>query len=464
MNKPLSDTLISRVNRLITRRTALYFPPKRWNDLRQRLGSAAREFGFSDQTAFGEWLLSTPLSGSQLEILASYLTIAETYFWRDKQVFKALEEDILPTLITQRRKGSRHLNLWSAGCASGEEPYSLAMALHRALPIKKGWNIKIVGTDINTQILRKARAGIYGPWSFRNSPPWLQKDYCTPLPGAKFELSPQIRELVSFAYLNLAEDVYPSLMNSTMAMDVIFCRNVLMYFSPEAARRVIQGLHCCLVEGGWLAVSATELSHRTFSQFTPVQIAGTTIYRKQSRAAKAQAPAEPFSAFTLPPTPLASAGEPTKPLSAPKQTAASSPPPKPAEPSSPAQEVRALADQGALDLALKVCEKALAMNKLDPELHYLRASILQEQNQLDDAMASLRHALFLDPNFMIIHFAMGNLMLRQGNRQEAKRSFTNVLGLLDARPQEELLAHGEGLTVGRFKEITLATIQAGGLA
>ena len=464
MNKPLSDTLLSRVSRLITHRTALYFPQKRWNDLRQRLGSAAREFGFSDQTAFGEWLLSTPLSGSQLEILASHLTIAETYFWRDKQVFKALEEDILPTLITQRRNGGRHLHLWSAGCASGEEPYSLAMALHRALPIKKGWNIKIVGTDINTHILRKARAGIYGPWSFRNSPPWLQKDYCTPLPGAKFELSPQIRELVSFAYLNLAEDVYPSLMNSTMAMDVIFCRNVLMYFSPEAARRVIQGLHCCLVEGGWLAVSATELSQRTFSQFTPVQMAGTTIYRKQSRAAKARAPAEPFSAFTLPPTPLASAGEPIKPLSAAKQTAASSPPPKPAEPSSPAQEVRALADQGALDLALKVCEKALAMNKLDPELHYLRASILQEQNQLDDAMASLRHALFLDPNLMIIHFAMGNLMLRQGNRQEAKRSFTNVLGLLDARPQEELLAHGEGLTVGRFKEITLATIQAGGLA
>ena len=140
------------------------------------------------------------------------------------------------------------------------------------------------------------------------------------------------------------------------------------------------------------------------------------------------------------------------------------PEPEPQGPEQPALEVRALADQGDLDRALAACQKALTVDKLNPELHYLRATILQEQNQIAEAMESLRRALYLDPDFLIAHFAMGNLMLRQGKRQAAKRSFANVLGLLDARPQEEILRQVEGLTAGRFKEITLATIQAGGLA
>ena len=111
-----------------------------------------------------------------------------------------------------------------------------------------------------------------------------------------------------------------------------------------------------------------------------------------------------------------------------------------------------------------MCEKALAADKLDAELHYLLAIILQELDRLDEAAHSLRRALYLEPDLMIAHFALGNLMLRRGQRRAAKKSFANVLGLLDARPQEEVLPQVEGLTAGRFKEITLATIQAGGLA
>ena len=469
MNEPLSDTLLSRVSNLITRRTALYFPRKRWGDLQRMLQQAAPEFGFSNEAAFAEWLLATHLSSGELETLASHITISETYFWREPRAFKVLEENILPSLIAKRRAGARHLNLWSAGCASGEEPYSLAMAIRRALPLNNGWRVKILGTDINTQSLRRARGGVYGAWSFRNAPAWLNRDYCQPVSGRKFGLSTQIREMVSFAYLNLAEDVYPSPMNSTMAMDIIFCRNVLMYFSPEAARRVIRGLYNCLVDGGWLAVSAIELSQQAFGQFTPVQMAGATFYRKQRKEAKPAPPGVPasddlFPAFGAIPPPLP-AGEPGDSSAAPEQAAASLPAPEPATPATPpALEVRALADRGELDKALAMCEKALAADKLEPELHYLRAVILQERNQLDDAMDSLRRALYLDPDLFIAHFAMGNLLLRQGNLQAAKRCFANVLGLLESRPREEVLPQVEGLTAGRFREITLATIRAGGLA
>ncbi len=469
INGPLAESLLSRLSDFIASRTALHFPPKRWGDLQRKLGPAAREFGFSDQAAFVQWLLSTPLSKGHLETLASHLTISETYFWREPHSFAALEEEILPGLIAKRQNGARRLHLWSAGCASGEEPYSLAMALQRALPMQQGWQIKLLGTDINPRVLRRARDGVYGPWSLRNAPAWLKQDYLRPLPGKKFKIRRKIRDMVSFAYLNLAEDVYPTPLNSTTAMDVIFCRNVLMYFSPEAARRVIQRLHACLVEGGWLVVSAPELSQKAFDRFATVRINGATIYRKQStparpKAAKAPAPAESPPVFAPPPPPSLPLVKAGKAAPAPAPSAAGPLAPEPEAPRSPAHRVRAMADQGNLEQALEACEEALAADKLDAELHYLRATILQELDRLDEAVQSLRRALYLEPDMMIAHFALGNLLLRRGERQAAKRSFANVLGLLDARPPEEVLPQIEGLTAGRFKEITLATIQAGGLA
>jgi chemotaxis protein methyltransferase CheR len=126
--------------------------------------------------------------------------------------------------------------------------------------------------------------------------------------------------------------------------------------------------------------------------------------------------------------------------------------------------IRALANQGRLGEALQLCEKTLAANKLDPGLHYLRATIFQEQNLVGEAVACLRQALYLEPNWVMAHFALGNLMLRQNNLRAAKKSFANVLDILGPSPREDVLPEAEGLTVGRFREIVQATIQMGGLA
>src|SRR5258708_136443 len=133
----------------------------------------------------------------------------------------------------------------------------------------KDWNVSILATDINPLFLRKAREGVYREWSFRDTDPSIRSRYFTRPSEGCFEVLPEIKAMVTFAYLNLARDHYPSLLNGTNAFDFILCRNVLMYFTPERAREVAGGLHRSLLDGGWLIVSPSETSHILFADFTP---------------------------------------------------------------------------------------------------------------------------------------------------------------------------------------------------
>jgi chemotaxis protein methyltransferase CheR len=495
MNNALPDGLLSELSEWVAARTALHFPRERWWDLIRKVSSAAKEFGFTDVEACIQWLVSSPVTREQIEILASHLTIAETYFWREPQVFAALGEQILPGLIRTRASGDRRLRIWSAACASGEEPYSIAIALCRALPARQDWRITLLATDINPRILHRAAAGVYGEWSFRNAPSWLKGDYFRRKYDGKWELLPEIRQMVTFAYLNLAEDVYPSPLNNTNAMDIIFCRNVLMYFASERARQVARRLHGSLLDGGWLMVGASELSQAVFSQFTSVHFPEAILYRKEAPHAPPSVvfrPEEtsPPKALVQPPLeatvmPLAPPLPRRKRAIAPAAVSAQPPPTAYAQaldlyaqgrytevlqklegvatPDGGALAVRALANQGKLAEALALCEQAIAANKLDPGLHYLGATILQELNRDGEAIAALKRALYLDPKFVLAHFALANLVLRQGNVPAARKCYQNVLALLSDCRQEDILPESEGLTAGRFKVIAQATMQTGAL-
>jgi chemotaxis protein methyltransferase CheR len=431
-----------------------------------------------------------------MDILTSHLTIHETYFWREPQVFEALVTQVLPELVCSRKSGDKRLRIWSAGCATGEEPYSIAIALRKAIPALEDWQITILATDINPRILRKAMAGVYSKWSFRNAPSWLIDGYFNCKKDGVFEILPEIRKMVTFTYLNLAEDNYPCSLNNTNAMDIIFCRNVLMYFAPERARQVGQGLFRSLVEGGWLMVGASELSQQLFPQFASVQFPGAIAYRKATPGPLLQTvfpyEASHFQKTTVQPSVNLPVWDeqpaPTfqfhkdektravvnelpvqkEPTTVPEQPALATVPEtieKTAEETLPskAHSIRALADQGKLPEALALCEDALASDKLDPGLHFLRAIILQELNRIDEAGASLKRTLYLDRNFVLAHFALGNIAMRQGKVPAAKKHFENVLSLLKENRPEDILPESEGLTAGRFREIIQATIETGAL-
>lgn len=466
MRPTLSSSLLSRLSELVAEQTSLNFPQERWGDLERGIAAAAPDFNFSDRESCALWLLSAPLTRHMKEILATHLSVGETYFFREKQNLGILEEQILPSLLQARRQnGQRRLRIWSAGCCTGEEAYTLAILLDRLIPDLKEWNITILATDFNPKFLRKAALGIYSDWSFRDTPGWLRERYFTKGKDGRYEILPRIRKMVTFSYLNFADDVYPSLSNNTGAMDVILCRNVLMYFTAQRAKQVVGNFHRALVDGGWMIVSPTEASNRLLSSYTPVEFPGAVLYRKMVNAeTQMQKPKLHISedqflqslreAETVPSSPPVVQSEP---IHAPH--AGRSPSSQMEEPETPLMMAHSCANQGQLSEALEWCEKAITADKMNPSHHYLLATILQEQGQHDIAIQSLVRTLYLDPDFVLAHFSLGNLHQSQRRYREAQRYFGNVLALLRNHPSDETLAEADGLTAGRLAEI-ITSLQA----
>jgi len=283
MDQTVSEFLLSQFSEFIAASLGLYFPRQRWGDLERGIGSAAQEFGFKDAGSCMQWLMSSPLTKDRVEILAAHLTVGETYFFREKRSFEILEAHIFPELIRSRRGTHQSLKIWSAGCCTGEEAYSIAILLRKMLPDLQDWQITILATDINPRFLRKASEGLYKEWSFRDTPLWIKEKYFRQKKGGYFEVLPDIKRMVTIFYLNLVEGAYPSLLNDIHTLDLIFCRNVLIYFAPEETKKVIQKFYLSLREGGWLVTGPGEAAHVLFSQFTTVNFPHAILYNKGSK-------------------------------------------------------------------------------------------------------------------------------------------------------------------------------------
>lgn len=434
----------SQLSQHIAERIGLHFPRERWNDLQRGFAGAAQEFGFEDTEECLDWLLSAPPTRSQLQVLATHLTIGETYFFRDPHTVRALAERILPELIRARRGGQQQLRLWSAACCTGEEPYSLAILLHQALGDFSDWRITITATDLNPRFLQTAAAGLYRDWSFRNAPVWLRERYFTRTKDGRYAIIPEIRECVTFAHLNLVEDAYPPLATDTSAMDLILCRNVLMYFTPAQIRRTIVRLHHCLIEDGWLVVSPSEASRSLFPEFAVVNVSGSVLFRKHAASGHVeQASVQTFDAVAV-----EAAVAPAEPAAAVPETPATGD----REPAEYGLLARSLANQGKLADALVWCDRWVAVDKLNPAAHYLRAVVLLERGAAEEANASLRRSIYLDPGFALAHYALGTIARSRGRTQEAEKHFANALQRLRRHRPEDPLPESEGLTAGRLIE------------
>jgi chemotaxis protein methyltransferase CheR len=463
----VSESLWSSLREFIAQHMGLHFPPSRQQDLQRALAGMAREFGFADAARCIEWLLSTSLTRAQLHALASHLTIGETYFFRERKTFDALAQHVLPELI-QSRRHHRRLRVWSAACCTGEEAYSLAILLQQCIPDWESWHITILATDINERFLQKATAGVYGDWSFRDSPPGFKERYFTPTPEGRFAVQLQLKQLVTFAPMNLAQEGFPALATGTQAMDLIFCRNVLMYFTPVQAQRTVSHLRHALVEDGWLVVSPSEASQSLFRDFATVNFPGAILYRKCAAAAASRPPSNYVPADVVAmqaaahhdaPSPLIDFcmdGQSHAPADTGSDAAVEAQ--TAAQPEASASLARSLANQGQLDEALACCERWIATDALDCTARYLRAVILEELGKPQEARRSLQQALYLHPGFVLAHFALGNLARRHGSAAEARRHFTNALALLQGYPREELLPESDGLTAGRLTDIVTSLV------
>ena len=278
MGKSVPNELLSEFAGFVEAEMGLSFPPEKRADLARGVLRVCEECGHPDPEAFIRQTISSPLSRDRVEELAAGLTVGETYFFREKKALDAFEELAIGRWLRERRGADRQLRIWCAGCASGEEAYTVAMLLMMLIPDLKDWQVSIVATDINPRFLEKARAGVYTKWSFRDVPTRIIDRFFTPH-GSHFEIVPEVRRLVEFSFLNLKEGGFAALPRFSN-LDAIFCRNVLMYFAPDTIREVARNFHDSLADGGYLLVSQTELNDECFPGFGKASHQGGLIYRK----------------------------------------------------------------------------------------------------------------------------------------------------------------------------------------
>ncbi len=276
----IPEALLSTFRDFLLQRLGWSFPESRQNELFRGTCGVAEALGFRSVTACVEHLCSRPWTRDQVETLATLFTVGETYFFRHRQDFETLRDEVLMPLIKARQYGTRQLRCWSAGCCSGEEPYTLATYLDELIPNVQDWQVTIQATDINPRFLAKARRAEYSDWSFRETPDTLRRRYFDAVRRKRSQLIPRIRRMAQFGFLNLADHSYPSMATNTSDMDVILCRNVLIYFAPHQARGVLERLAKALAADGVLLVSPCETAMVPTDVFERQRHGPTTLFRK----------------------------------------------------------------------------------------------------------------------------------------------------------------------------------------
>ncbi|MEO5351646.1 MAG: hypothetical protein H7835_00285 [Magnetococcus sp. XQGC-1] len=416
-----------------------------------------------------------------MELLAKQLTIGETYFFRDEKNFQLLGNEILPALYQANKE---RITLWSAGCSSGEEPYTMAMTVDMAPPTSG--EVKIVASDINPIALEKAQLGQYTDWSFRNPPPGIREKYFTRASPNKLQIVRAMQEKVLFLQVNLVADLYPPPLERPGSVDVLFCRNVLMYFTQEKRNFIVNKFSQLLADGGWFFVSPSEAALIQHPALTCDRSTEPNLFRKRL------SPLPIRSVLPVPPRPLSPRSTLLKQVQEHKKHAPApkrephAPRPLPAQHEGMVEragklfkahrltEAAALltdylagckpaavgegdgslqaailllakiqANLGNLEQAEQGYRRAIALDRLQADHYYHLAIILLEKGDSVEAAALLEKALFLQPELVVAHLQLATLL---PDKKRARKHARNVLDLLAKLPADAVVPLSDGLT------------------
>lgn len=483
MKRLESPEAVEKFRALILGRLGLQFEDSKLGFLGEVIQHRLDETGL-DPAAY-LYLLEFGGADNELAPLAKELTVPETYFFRNIDQFNALREVVIPTRMEAR--GQTHkLNILSAGCATGEEAYSLAM-LVMELHLDPSWQVSVRAIDINPMVLKKARRGLYSSWAFRETAPEFQKKWFRP-DGRDFAVIDSVRDAVSFQECNLAAD-NPEIWQPE-SYDVIFCRNVLMYFSPEQARKVMARISKALAPGGYFFFGHAETLRGLSEDFHLRHTHNAFYYQKKNSDEEVL----PLGQISMPTPPamdappvsedwiqsIHRASERVQALStdSPKAgatRATTSKPPRKSLDMSPVfallhgdrfsdalayvkempkeagsdpdvllVEAMLLAHSGKTAEAESVCQRLLQVDEMNASAHHVLALCRETATDLDAAMEQDRIAAYLDPAFAMPHLHMGLMARRLGNRDLARRELAQALMLLRHEDSARLLLFGGG--------------------
>ncbi len=496
----IHQNLLLKFNDFLAETMGLFFPKNSWGEFEKKISLFAKEFGFEDSSECLEWLMKAPLSKEQISVLARHLTIGETYFFRDVRTFSLLKNEILPQIIRNHQK-DKCIRIWSAACCTGEEPYSIAILLSQLLPDIIKWDIIIFGTDINPSFLQKAQSAQYKQWSFRLTSKEIQAKYFNIEKNGCHTLIAEIKKMVRFSYFNLVEETNFNQLFDDNSVDLIICNNVLIYFSQEQIKKTIHLLSQKLNKDGRLMVASVEAPYVNEKKLIAVNIDGFTLFRKKrpEELTQEEEAAIPFKSPFLK-SPIFQENKSSilkielpsflnlknssleirfdndeklfqthiQDKTPPRTASIVIVPPARSEHSQNPEAVVSdpdeqkkqivthilnLANTGKLDEAKKHCEKLLEIDKLDPVLHYLYATILQSKNENEAAIKALKRVVYLDSSFSIAYFMLGTLLKKQGNLKEARRHFRNAIQLLEKCLPDEKIPGTDEMTAATLLDV-----------
>jgi chemotaxis protein methyltransferase CheR len=464
---------------LINHRLGIVVKASQLSDLQKIVVAACKEFNLS-KNDYLQQLTSASIDSPVMKNLISSITIGETYFFRDQKQMQLLQQKILPELIARKRQEKDlSLRIWSAGCASGEELYSIIIMLDEMLPDIDSWHLHLLGTDINAKVLQKALTGIYGEWSMRAISDYYKNKYLA-RDGQSYFLDKNIIKRAQFNYLNLNDNSYPAIVNGTQALDLILCRNVLIYFDATHSSQIMHKFNSSLVEHGYLLLGASD----------PVDAKGTHLVLQPEHGKLLTKDSQTLSKVTIlekvsPKTTMVNV-VPLLPKVANKTTNVA-PHLLPSVDFATmikqshwddllmavnqhsieqqqsaallALKASALANLGKLKEALTCCEKSLQKDPINLQTHFTYAMILLSMDDKKLAEAELRKTLFLDRDFVMGHYQLGMLLMRNDHIPQGLKSLQNAYNITQSKDPKMDVPGYENLTYGKLTDILHEEIQ-----
>jgi chemotaxis protein methyltransferase CheR len=455
--KDLTLEEFRRFRDLLHRQSAIYLEESKLDSLRISLVTRATRLGYQ---TLPEYYRALERDDAELKELLNLVTINETSFFRFPAQFDALRNNVLPELMaTKSGDSNRGIRIWSAGCSTGEEPYSIAMTLMDSGIEMAGYKPQVLGTDVSTKALARAKSGVYGKRAMMNVPEDVVSRHFDRTASDDYRVNDRVRSHVDFGYQNLIKEPYPlSLMGN---WDVIFCRNVTIYFRLESTRRVVQNFYDSLNEGGYLFVGHSETLTSVNETFEAVEVGGVFLYRKPvSRKAFAFGQSAPPRAARA--TRAASARSRTAAAPAVEPSAASGAEDllaqaridlKEGRPERVLETVGLLlgidpnnaeahllsayvhADTGDYDEAMRASHRALAINPLLPVARYILGIIHQRQGDPVRAISELKKTIYIDGDFALAHLNLANIYKSQRKWEAAAKEYENALKALKQSPE-----------------------------
>lgn len=477
---------LNKIIQLISEKTGLRIQEQDIEKFSGILASRMKSFKISDADEYYHLLKGNNTAGNlEWEYLVTQITIGESYFFRDKGQMSLLKNWILPRLIDRRKEG-HSIRIWSAGCSTGEEPYSIAIMVDEHIPHRENWDIRIIGTDINKEALERAKLGIYSKWSLRGVSSETKKRYFHSQKKG-WELDERIRKMVTFEYHNLVKDDFPGARTEIYKNDLIICRNALIYFNTKTVATVLVKLSSALGKGSYLITGHTELCGHKLEKLKTMIFPESIVYRRTSESEHQDlylGKRESFIVSELP-TPLELKPAKTKSKIDNKKSKTILPEtviPKLELPDlqSRIAEAEALlkkgvyagvkdkieplmrtnprnydiyyllarlyANLGKYEDATLYCKQAIEIDVLAVKPYFLLANVQEALGNNGEAKNLLKKAIYLDPSYIPAYLELGALYERDNNPVRSEKMRTTALKLLNAIPPDVNIAPYNDMT------------------